>query len=97
MQYTIFYPTRIEEIEDISNDNIDVCITTDTHKHYTFVIATAENIAKQLLKDCDYMPPVPPVLVVKRLTYQIIERMIAEIMSQDERIIDLYGSDVEYQ
>ena len=26
MDYSIFYPTPIDKIEDVNNDNIDVCV-----------------------------------------------------------------------
>lgn len=44
MNYTIFYPTPLSEIHDITNDNIDICVQADNGKRYTFVVTTPKNL-----------------------------------------------------
>ena len=39
MQYSIFYPTPLEKIKDITNDNIDVCVKTDGETDLAFSVA----------------------------------------------------------
>ena len=44
MNFEIFYPTPLAEIEDPTNANIDVCVRTNEGKDYTLVFITPDNL-----------------------------------------------------
>ena len=89
MKYTITYPTQLSEI-NINNDNIDVCVSCDNGKEFTFVVATIKNI-EQLLEN-GILDPAAKLLIVDQLTQSKIENVISLVM-QDKNICSFYGAD----
>ena len=91
MQYSVFYPTKISELSDCSNDNIDVCITLENGKNYTLVFITPLNLEEIMRKDgVSYVDPHFKFIVVERLSEQIIESVIRNLAS-DECLLREYG------
>lgn len=83
--YSISLPTALDEV-NTEDDNIDVCVRTESGQEYTFVISTKINIAKH---------PGLRALVVDKLTMHNIKTCIGEIMSQENGAIDYYGRDID--
>ncbi len=90
MNYTIFYPTPLSEISDITNDNIDVCVQTDDGKSYTFVVATPKNL--NFLMKKDNLSPNFRFLAVAALTESAIRSIIDAVMA-DPALAGWYGED----
>jgi hypothetical protein len=94
MRYSIFYPTPLEEIKDITNDNIDVCVKTE-EEAYTFVVATIENLKSSVWMDKrGFVKPSAPVLVVETLTKESIESLVGELL-KDKTLAKIYGQNLE--
>ena len=47
MDYTIFYPTALSEIDPL-DDNLDVCVTFADGQQCTFVFATPKNLVTMM-------------------------------------------------
>ena len=82
MKNKIFYPTPPEAIDDIENDNIDVCITVD-NKHYTLVFITPDNL-KTLMQSWNenFISPSFKYVVVKSLKREFIEKAVDDIIKK---------------
>lgn len=80
--YSLFLPTKLDEI-NIFNDNVDVCVTTDDGRQYTFVVATKENLKQY---------PDLIALIVEKLTIENITACIDSIMRNDLQTIEHYGT-----
>lgn len=94
MNYSIFYPTNIEEV-DKHNDNIDVCVEFENGKRYVFVVATPENLKTLMSNDgATYLKPGLPYLVAESITEENIKMLIDELLSGDERLLQIYGADL---
>lgn len=94
MQYSIKYPTPLDKIKDIYNDNIDICVQVK-HKNYTFVIATIENLKESVwLNKEGYVTPSAPILIVEKLTNEIIEALMMELF-KDKALVEIYGKDLK--
>lgn len=96
MEYTVFYPTPLNEI-DPHNHNIDVCVTLADGRCFTFVAATPENLKSLMEKDgVPYLIPGLPFLIVKELNDQnirgVIEELIRYDMEWDDTLLRIYGS-----
>lgn len=93
MDYSIFYPTPIDKIADVNNDNIDVCVSLSNGKHYTIVFITPDNL-KQLMNENDeqFVSPDFRFVIVKSISQSNIEVAIRRIVS-DPYYLDFYGSD----
>ena len=91
MQYSVFYPTKLSELPDCGNDNADVCVTLENGATDTFVFITPENLKAIMRKDgAPYVDPRFRFLVVERLSEDIIEAAIKELVS-DEDLLKEYG------
>ena len=94
MQYLIFYPTPLEGIKDITNDNIDICVETE-EENYTFVVATIENLKSSIWMDeIGFVKPCAPVLMVEKLTKGSIEALVEELL-KDKTLMKIYGQNLE--
>ena len=95
MDYTIFYPTALDEI-DPHNQNIDVCVTLADGRYFTFVVATPENLKHLMKQDgVPYLIPGLPFLIVEELTDHNIRSVIEELIRYDEQwddtLLRIYG------
>jgi len=74
------------------NDNIDVHVVLEDGRQFTFVIATPNNVLWCMNNEGkDYFFGVP-MLFVKNLTAENIERAVNAIVSEDEgRWLGVYG------
>ena len=91
MQYSVFYPTKISELSDTRNDNIDVCVTLENGLTYTLVFITPANLEAIMRKDgVSYVDPRFRFIVVERLSENIIESVINDLIS-DECLLNEYG------
>ncbi len=74
------------------NDNIDVDVVLDDGRQYTFVIATPNNIFWCMDNEGkDYFFG-EPMLFVKNLTIENIERAVSAIINEDDgRWLKIYG------
>ena len=95
MDYSIFYPTPIDKIEDVNNDNIDVCVYLSNGKSYTIVFITPDNLKQQMNQnDEQFISPDFRFIVVKSISQSNIEAAIRKIASEPY-YLDFYGSDLK--
>ncbi len=94
MDYSIYYPTPIDKIEDANNDNIDVCISLSNGKSYTIVFITPDNLKQQMNeKKEQFIFPDFRFVIVKSITQSDIEAAIKRIASEPY-YLNFYGSDL---
>ena len=89
MNYKITYPTTLFET-NITNDNIDVLVSCDNGKNYSFVVATIKNV-EQLLEN-GILNPNTKILIVDELREDKIEQVI-NLAMKNEKIASFYGED----
>ncbi len=91
MRYSVFYPTKISELPDVQNDNIDVCVTLENGVTYTLVFITPANLEAMMKKEgVSYVDPRFRFIVVEQLSENMIESVINDLIS-DERLLKEYG------
>ena len=97
MKYSVFYPTPISEIKDIRNDNIDVCVTCEDGREFSFVFITPENLKQMMAtENTQHIDFRFKFIVVKELSERIIEEALCELMSE-EYFCNFYGTDTPEQ
>ena len=80
----ISFPTQLEDIQDISDDNIDVFVELDDGYIYTVVVATCKNIVSQMdAMKTDFLEAGCPFIIVRKLTKEIIEKAIESYAKED--------------
>lgn len=87
----IEYPSSPEE-SNPENDNLDVHLTLEDGRTYSFVVATPNNIYWCMENQArDYFFGIPPVFV-KQLTRQNMEAALRALVSEDDgKWLDVYG------
>ena len=93
MDYTIFYPTPLSEI-DPQDDNMDVCVTFADGQTCTFVFATPQNLVTLMAGEGKpYLEPGLPFLFIQELTDANI-RACLDCISDDRAAKTLYGTQI---
>ena len=93
MDIDVSFPTPFEDIDDPTNDNVDVCVTTVDGESYTLVFITPDNL-KSLMESNheDFISPSFKYIVVKRIDEGTIRRALDEIVC-DPALLSYYGKD----
>ncbi|OXM15593.1 hypothetical protein [Paenibacillus herberti] len=87
----IEYPTSLEKIEDINNDNIDVVVTLEDGVSYVIVVSTPQNYHWYMDKEeINYIPPSPPNVVVRSLTEENIRSAVEAFATNEAYWLKLY-------
>ncbi|WPC43905.1 hypothetical protein [Clostridium sp. JS66] len=87
----ISYPTSLEKIPDIENDNIDIFVELDDGMVYTMTVTTPKNYYKYMDKEkIDYVPSMPPDIVVRKLTEENIRNALETYVKDDGYWLKLY-------
>ena len=93
MNFEVFFPTPLAEIEDSTNENIDVCIRTDEGKDYTLVFITPDNLKSLMESNHEtYIHPDFKFIVIKEISEDVIRTAIKEI-AKDTHLLQLYGGE----
>ena len=93
MDIDVFFPTPFEDVDDPTNDNVDVCVTTADGEAYTLVFITPDNLISLMESDHeDFISPSFKYIVVKRIDEGTIRRALDEIVC-DPALLSYYGKD----
>ena len=85
---SIRFPTYLVDIED---SNIDVFVELEDNYTYTVVVATVKNIESLMAKEkTNYLEPGYPLIIVRKLTKEIIAEALQAYASDDAYWLKLY-------
>lgn len=80
----ISFPIPLTNIEDIYDDNIDVFVDLENGRSYAVIVGTYKNILSLLnKKNSNFLPPGEPMIIVKKLTMEVIEEVIQAYTKED--------------
>ena len=83
--------TELKTIEDIENDNVDVSIELEDGREYNVLVVTYKNILSLMNdEESDFLFPMGPMIVVKELNMENIERAIEAYAENDADWLKLY-------
>lgn len=89
----ITFPSPLEYIEDVNNDNIDVFVELEDGYEYTYivVVATPKNLVSLMdKKNSDFLETGHPFIIVRKLTKEIIEKAIKAHAENDAYWLKLH-------
>lgn len=87
----IIYPTPLEEIKDINNDNIDIFVKMEDGRNYTLTVCTPEFYISYMEKEkSDFVPAGCPDVIVKELTDSTIRKALESYCEYDGYWLKLY-------
>ena len=83
--------TELKTIEDLENDNVDVSIELEDGREYNVLVVTYKNILSLINdEESDFLFPMGPMIVVKELNMENIERAIEAYAEDDADWLKLY-------
>ncbi|MDX8361707.1 hypothetical protein [Cytobacillus sp. IB215316] len=80
----IEFPTALEKVKDIEDDNIDVFVELEDGMTYTLVVATPKNLFTQMDQEqINYIPASPPFIIVRTLNEDIIKSALQTYVNEN--------------
>ena len=74
----------LEEIRDLELDSLDVLVECENGYTYVVVVTTPEYLADELVQEnINYIRPQSPIIIVRKLTKQIIEEALLAYAEND--------------
>jgi len=87
----ITYPSPLNNVTDVFNDNIDVFVETQEGMHFTMTVCTPSFYLSYMEKEgLDYIPAAPPDIIVKKLTHDNILKAIENFCEDDGYWMKVY-------
>ena len=87
--------TFLSEIDDIDifDDNIDVAVELDDGREYVVVVATQKNLLTLMENEkSDFLSPGDPMIIVKKMTKEVVEEAIRAYAEDEGYYLKLYGT-----
>ena len=73
----ISFPSPLKYTEDIYDDNLDVFVELEDGSEYTVIVGTPKNFLTLMNRnEMDCLEPGCPFIIVKKLTIEVIEKVI---------------------
>jgi hypothetical protein len=93
MDFEVFFPTPLTEIDVPTNANIDVCIRLKDGKTYTLVFITPDNLKFLMASNNEYyIHPSFKFVVVDKIEESRIISALSEIV-KDANLLQILGDD----
>ncbi|QGG53965.1 hypothetical protein GDS87_16190 [Lysinibacillus pakistanensis] len=87
----IIYPTSLSQLTNTKDDNIDIFVELDDGFTYTLVVCTTKNLETLMEKEgLDYLPAMPPMVIVKELTEENISKALGTYLENNAYWLKLY-------
>jgi hypothetical protein len=88
---------RIEilgKLENILDDNVDVAVELDNGHTYVVVVATQKNLLTLMTNEkSNFLSPGDPMIVVKELTKEVVEKAIEAYAEDDAYYLKFYAAE----
>ena len=90
---SITFLSDLEDTKDIFDDNIDVAVSLDDGRKYVVVVATQKNLLTLMNNEkSDFLYPSDPMIIVRKLTKEVVEEAIQVYAEDDAYCLKFYGS-----
>jgi hypothetical protein len=81
------------EVEDIFDANVDVSVELEDGRKYLVVVATQKNsLTLMEYEKSDFLSPGEPMIVVRKLTKEVIEKAIEAYAENEAYYLKFYGA-----
>lgn len=92
----ITFLNDLNNIDDIFDANIDVSVTLEDGYRYVVVIATQKNLLTLMNNEkSNFLYPGDPMIIVKKITKEVIEQAIRAYAEDDGYHLKLYAADLD--
>jgi len=93
---SIDFLSNLEDIKDVFDDNIDIAIKLENGHEYVIVVATQQNLLTLMNNEkSDFLSPGDPMVIVRKITKEVIEEAIHAYAEDDAYYLKLYSADLD--
>ena len=93
---TIDFLSPLEDIEDVFDDNMDVSVDLENGQNYVVVVGTPKNLLTLMENEkSDFLSPGDPIIIVKKMTKEVIEEAIRAYAEDDAHFLKFYALELD--
>ena len=86
----------IEDIADIFDSNMDVSVKLENGRNYVLVVGTPKNLLRLMENEkSDFLSPGDPIVIVKKMTKEVIEQAIKAYAEDDAYCLKFYSAELD--
>lgn len=93
---SINFVNDLEDIDDIFDDNLNVEVTLEDGQSYFLIVGTPKNLLTLMDNEkSDFLSPGEPIVIVKKMTKQIIEDAIQAYAEDNAYYLKFYAAQLD--
>lgn len=93
---SINFLSPLENINDIFDDNMDVSVNLENGQNYVVVVGTPKNLLRLMENEkSDFLSPGDPIIIVKKMTKEVIEKTIQAYAEDDAYCLKFYSAELD--
>ena len=93
---SITFLSDLKDVKDIFDDNIDVSVNLENGRNYVLVVGTPKNLLRLMENEkSDFLSPGDPIVIVKKITKEVIEEAIQAYAEDDAHYLKFYSAELD--
>ena len=93
---SITFLSDLKDVKDIFDDNMDVSVNLENGRNYVLVVGTPKNLVRLMENEkSDFLSPGDPIVIVKKMTKEVIEQAIKAYAEDDAYYLKFYSAELD--
>ena len=93
---SITFLSDLKDVKDIFDDNMDVSVKLENGRDYVLVVGTPKNLLRLMENEkSDFLSPGDPIVIVKKMTKEVIEEAIKAYAEDDAYCLKFYSAELD--
>ena len=93
---SITFLSDLKDVKDIFDDNMDVSVKLENGRNYVLVVGTPKNLLRLMENEkSDFLSPGDPIIIVKKMTKEVIEQAIKAYAEDDAYCLKFYSAELD--
>jgi hypothetical protein len=93
---SITFLSDLKDVKDIFDDNMDVSVNLENGRNYVLVVGTPKNLLRLMENEkSDFLSPGDPIVIVKKMTKEVIEEAIQAYAEDDAYCLKFYSAELD--
>ena len=93
---SITFLSDLKDVKDIFDDNMDVSVNLENGRNYVLIVGTPKNLLRLMENEkSDFLSPGDPIVIVKKMTKEVIEQPIRAYAEDDAYCLKFYSAELD--
>jgi hypothetical protein len=93
---SITFLSDLKDVKRINDDNMDVSVKLENGRDYVLVVGTPKNLLRLMENEkSDFLSPGDPIVIVKKMTKEVIEEAIKAYAEDDAYCLKFYSAELD--